>query len=182
MKFTSIVIVLLFVCSTAFAVDASGLSKAQQAEIQLQIEKMKTAKPIAEQAKEFASISSEIAKAVGATAKELGVEVNNFAATPVGKMTMYIIVWKFLGRELIGYISGTCFFIIMFPIWWIIFKRLVLIESIEWEDLPNGKKRKKRINYRTHWPDSRCFWSAICILWFISIIVLSATTFWGAIG
>ncbi len=178
MKFTSIIIVLLFVCSSAFAIDSRGLTKMQEAEIQIQIEKMKDQKPIAEQAKELASISHEIAKAIGSTAKELGVEVNNFAVTPVGKMTMYIIVWKMLGSELLHYIVGIGTFVVMLPIWWAVFKRMVLVESVEWTDSPNGKKRLKKINYRTNWPESRCFWSAACIIWFIGIWISSAVTFW----
>jgi len=49
----------------------------------------------------YAEIGKSIAVALGEAAKQLNVEVNTFSTTPVGKVTMYLIVYKLIGRDII---------------------------------------------------------------------------------
>lgn len=52
-------------------------------------------------AKEWAEVGSSIGKGLVATANEMGVAVNDFARTPVGKIAVALIVWKVAGGDII---------------------------------------------------------------------------------
>ena len=43
------------------------------------------------------NFGEQVGKMLGSVAKEVGVQVNVFAQTPVGKMTMALIVWNYIG-------------------------------------------------------------------------------------
>ncbi len=55
---------------------------------------------------EYVALGERIGKMMGGAAKELGVAVNAFVETPVGKWTMAMIVWKFMGNALIHVFGG----------------------------------------------------------------------------
>ena len=51
-------------------------------------------------------VGSNLGKGLGAAAKELGVAVNEFAVTPVGQLTTWLIVWHMIGAQLIHVFGG----------------------------------------------------------------------------
>lgn len=104
-------------------VDVTGLSAAQIAEIQAQVEAKKTETPVGqaratvEAANEWINIGEGIGAGVAAAARETGQVVNEFADTPVGKMTTFVILYKVIGKDIIGLIVGTILLIAFVSIW-----------------------------------------------------------------
>ena len=62
--------------------------------------------PSASTLSEWASSGAEIGKGLAAAAKELGIAVNDFVKTPVGQITMILIIWKVIGAELVHIFGG----------------------------------------------------------------------------
>ena len=54
----------------------------------------------------WVKIGSNIGQSLGGAAKELGIAVNDFAKTPVGQMTMVLIVWHILGGQIVHIFGG----------------------------------------------------------------------------
>ena len=79
-------------------------------------------------AKEWVEIGSGIGQGMAATAKEMGVAVNEFAATPVGKFTMIIIAWHFFGDAVteivVHFFGGGLFLSIAWIIAWMFLRRI----------------------------------------------------------
>ena len=118
MKICIVLLVLVF-SSVAFAehhmLKTNDLIEEQVAQLRLQAAQMKSERPIVEQAQEWANVADAIGNGVGKAAENLGVAANEFINTPVGKMTAFVIVYKFIGSELIRIvISGTIWIIIVF--------------------------------------------------------------------
>lgn len=102
------------------SVSSAGFSKltdSQKAEIISQIAKQAesnangTTASIAssvtpENAEKWANVGSRIGQALGGAAKEVGVQVNEFAKTPVGMLTMALIVWNYIGGVVIHFFGG----------------------------------------------------------------------------
>ena len=111
--------------------DTSGLTKEQVAKLQLNAEQMKSSKSV-DMAKEYVELGEMIGKALGSTAREMNVAVNDFAQTPVGKLSMVLIIWKVIGREGLHYLVGSLIMIIGLWMWVYYFRRLCFIQSIEY--------------------------------------------------
>jgi hypothetical protein len=88
------------------AVDLSALPQAQQDAIRQQIADANKASPVAQvqAVTDAASKWVEIGHAVGttlvSTARDLGVTANEFATTPVGKIIVAIVIWKYLAADI----------------------------------------------------------------------------------
>ncbi len=132
-KKLSVVVSMVFVLALFFVtpsnaiqitIDTDNLDKTTASTV---LEAQKQAKKIAEKAKTpsvdqmeaWANIGEKIGKAISATCRELGVEVNKFVKTPVGKIAMALIVWKVVGQEAWAIIGGTLsWFVISLMIMW----------------------------------------------------------------
>lgn len=112
---------LCFVSANVLAadIDTSGLSAEQKAQIALQVEQMKNSSlpPSAESAKEWADWGTNMGRAISSTAKELGVAVDEFSRTSVGKITMAVIVYKVIGKEVLRFVAGGVLFFFTIIIW-----------------------------------------------------------------
>lgn len=97
----------------------NNLSDAQRAEISRQVavtveENVKQAAPAAATAAladpkkldEWLTLGEHMGKMMGGAAKEVGVAVNDFVNTPVGQMTMVLVVWKYMGGTLVHVVGG----------------------------------------------------------------------------
>lgn len=98
-------------------IDTSNLTDAQKAELAMQAAKMaseankpaeliKSAVNAPDKVNEWVGIGSRIGQALGGAAKEIGVAVNDFAKSPVGQLTMALIVWKMMGGAIVHVIGG----------------------------------------------------------------------------
>ena len=96
-------------------VDTQGLTAEQKAELQLQVVKLKTgaqdpakvSENVRKEAEAWGDLGSNMGKAVVSAAKEVGVAANDFAQTPLGKVTVAVIVYKIIGQAALHLIFGT---------------------------------------------------------------------------
>jgi hypothetical protein len=106
---------------TQTAVEAAGWNKltpAQQADIQKQIALAAEAQSVPmldiKKVDDYVTLGEHIGKMMGGAAKEVGVAVNTFVETPVGKWTMAMIVWKFMGSAIMHIFGGITVLIVGF--------------------------------------------------------------------
>ena len=93
----------------AVEVDTTGLTNAQKATLVQQAEQFKkesTNMSSAEQVDQWVNVGERIGKMMGGAAKEVGIAVNEFVKTPVGKMTAAVIVWNYMGSMIVHVVSG----------------------------------------------------------------------------
>lgn len=102
---------LLFAVASTFAgaVDTSGLTPAQLKEIEFSVNRLKTENSgnpantsanIRKEVSAWAEIGTNVGQAMVAAAKELGVAATSFAETPLGKITVAIVVFNLIGSSL----------------------------------------------------------------------------------
>jgi hypothetical protein len=148
-------VVLFLFCSVAFAeISTNGLTDKQKAELALRAAEMKEATKqqdepkasVAEKAVSANNAALDIATkwgeagkglAIGlvAAAKELGIAVNDFANTPIGRITTAIIVWKMIGHSVLSIVLGFILLFIGLPTIWEVYQR-VITKSVEYENVP----------------------------------------------
>ena len=112
-----------FAGNTADAVNSAGFSKLSEAE-KAEVIKMVADKAATKEAgmipqlasedkvEKWVKIGSNIGQGLAGAAKEVGVAVNDFAKTPVGQMTMVLIVWHMIGGQLIHVFGGILIWIV----------------------------------------------------------------------
>ena len=112
-----------FAGNTADAVNSAGFSKLSEAE-KAEVIKMVADKAATKEAgmipqlasedkvEKWVKIGSNIGQGLAGAAKEVGVAVNDFAKTPVGQMTMVLIVWHMIGAQLIHVFGGILIWIV----------------------------------------------------------------------
>ncbi len=156
------VILLTLIMLPAYAqVDTNGLTPAQKAELTIKAEEMKksVAAPAAptvttpQAVAQWAEAGKSLAVGLGAGAKEIGVAVNEFSETRVGKITTYIIIWKLMGKEILGLVIGFSLIFIAIPVVWHVSKRIIT-ETVVYEDssfwgIPMRRKKSVTLNVRT---------------------------------
>lgn len=99
----------------------------------------------AQQVNEWVEIGQGIGSGLGAAARELGVVANEFAQTPVGMLTIGIIVWKVMGGDIVQLLVGTAWFIGATSIWFYFYRKLYVPAKISYEYHENGKLKLKTI-------------------------------------
>lgn len=99
------------------AVDAAGfgkLTESQKADVIKQVTlKAQEAKAVdnatVDKIDRWVQVGANLGKGLAATAKELGVAVNEFANTPIGKLATVLIVWHIMGSVIV-HIAGALVF------------------------------------------------------------------------
>jgi hypothetical protein len=141
---------ILLILSSIGQISTDGLTPAQKAELQLQAAKLaeengqdKSAQSQIKKAKEWAELGTQVGVALVATAKELGIAVEDFSHTSVGKITIGMICWKLVGKEIVRSFIGIGLLVIGIPLWCKYFNKLCLVQQIEYKD---GKMSK--ISYK----------------------------------
>lgn len=122
--------------------DTRNLSPTQTAELQMKyaelIEEGNSIENI-EKVKEWSELGQSVGVALVATAKELGIAVDDFSKTGIGRVTIAVIVWKIMGKEALRVIISTIYLIVGILFWNHYFRKLCVIKSVTYE---NGKKTK----------------------------------------
>ena len=75
---------------------------------------------------EYVVLGERIGKMMGGAAKEVGVAVNTFVETPVGKWTMVMVIWKFMGNALMHIFGGVVILIAGFTFLAVMLRRYPL--------------------------------------------------------
>lgn len=85
----------------------SEIAKMSDAEKSKALEKIRSGdSPSAARAREWIDIGNGLGAGLAATAEKLGVVANDFAKSPVGKLAMVLIIWNYMGDELLGIAVG----------------------------------------------------------------------------
>ncbi len=173
---------LVLFASSLFAVeklDTDGLSAEQKAKIQLQIEQMKRdedkTKTI-DVAKEYVQLGEMIGKAFGSCAKELNVQVNDFITTPAGMLTISIICWKTIGRDMVHFGFGFLVLVVGSWFWYICAYRPLKVASIEYgQGFWIFRSRKVTLKKDSEISDG---WAAATVIFILIIVVMSQIIMW----
>lgn len=148
-SFALVLMVMFGSVAHAVQLDMNGLSEAAQAELALNAAKLRKAAletpviPDVVEMEKYVSVGEQIGKALATTAKELGIEVNNFATTPVGMIAIFLIVWHFFGTMMVHLAFGAGWFMTMIPAWIYFFKRLAMNR----DETYNEKGRRVSVKY-----------------------------------
>ena len=96
-------------------IDAAGFNKLTD------VQKLAVIKSVAEQAAvaqapmseatidkidRWSQVGANLGKGLAATAKELGVAVNDFANTPIGKVATFLIIWHIMGSAIVHIVGA----------------------------------------------------------------------------
>lgn len=122
MKKILITLALALAATSAFAADTlktEGLTDKQKAEVALHIENLKNSETspanvsetVRKEASAWGELGSNMGKAMVGAAKELGVAANEFSQTNLGKITVGVVVYKLIGRDIVNFMVGMLTFI-----------------------------------------------------------------------
>ena len=185
-------IVLLFFSVSAFALDTrfplDGLTEKQKAEVLLRIESLKESAKQGEEQDvvdktldrmgKIATMGADIGKGLGAVAKELGIAVNDFSKTPVGMISMGLIVWKVAGGPIVHVVFGGVLWAVFTVLWIWMFRRYYYVTTInETFDKDTQKRLTRKTEIRKR--DGADLFSIFSILAaFNAVSLLIAFTGW----
>jgi hypothetical protein len=96
------------------SVDVTGLSAAQIAELKKSVIDAKLQKDeptnisaiVRQEAGAWGDMGANMGKAMVGAAKEMGVAANDFSQTSLGKVTVGIVVYKIIGRDILKIVVG----------------------------------------------------------------------------
>ena len=194
MKKKNIFIVLLIALSFNTILASNGLcerlivedlSEEQAAKLKLDAAKMK--KEVKSEAvvtpnkvNEWIDIGKNLGLALASVAKEVGVASDSFLESTTGKLTAIVILWKMMGKDLLGFISGTVFFICWFPLWIYLFRRMTIVRLVKVEYPKEGFRKIKHYEYyidnRTINPDKEEIYGTRIVMAMVFIILVAITS------
>jgi len=123
-KFFAVILMMVSISAwagnTTDAVHSAGfnkLSETEKAEIIKMVADKASQKDVMptmteDKVEKWVKIGSNIGQGLAGAAKEVGVAVNDFATTPVGQLTMLLIVWHMIGAQLIHVFGGILIWIV----------------------------------------------------------------------
>ena len=91
-----------------------------------------------------AKIGAAVASGMVTAAKEVGSTVNEFAQTPVGKMTALVVIWHYIGQDLAHMVFGFLWLITLTPIWIWMYRSRFFVKTVTYYETgkgPNGEKK-----------------------------------------
>jgi hypothetical protein len=163
--------------TAAKILEAKKYYEAQAEKEKVEKEKAKEPAVTADNVAKWAEVGKQLSAGVAETARGLSIEVNEFAKTPVGMATFFIIAWKFFGAKVWTVFAATMIWAIFGTIIWRSFsyfhrlqKRVVSVE--------NGKTTYEYVEYPWNKTKDAKLTSAVihvvvfCILSLVMIIAI----------
>lgn len=151
LKSVLVLFVLLVLSSAAWAqtpetvtIPKSSLTEQQKADLAAADLKAKT-----DQYGKWVGIGHEVGVAVNEGMSAVTTQANNFAQTPVGKWTMFVIIFKVIGNSAITYIGCFCLALIGIPVWLWSYRKYLpkkFLVKVNY-DATTGKKISEEYNY-----------------------------------
>jgi hypothetical protein len=131
-------------------VNTEGLSEQQVLELQQAAATARangsTPEATAAKVSQYVEIGKGVGQGLGTAAKELNIAVNDFAKSPVGQVTMALIIYKVVGAKLIGVLGSIIWFSIMLPLWTVYFTKTCYANKVEITyDPATGKRTGKKV-------------------------------------
>jgi len=185
------------VSATSTAIDTSGLTDAQIAEL-----KAHAAAVVAQTAKsgqvdtspekvtagvtlaatwgqQAAAAAEGFAKALGIAAKELNVTINDFLKSDAGKLTAVLIIWKVAGSAVIHFFYGILFMVVGLTMVRTLYTRLFTKEfkTVEYSNFGGFFKGTKLLRVSKPFSEVKTDgeWLAFWVMILLTLIVLIAT-------
>ena len=150
----------------------SDLSDTQKAEIKLkaaQVAEARTRVPVsANEVQEWVNVGKSIGVGFGAAAKEIGVGVDELMKSDTGKIAMFLIVWHYIGDQMLGVIGGTLWFLLFIPLWLKMFARY----GTDPIYVKNDKGDIIKTNYEIKSEDAVIYFSIVAIILFLVGFIL----------
>jgi hypothetical protein len=137
------------------SIDVSTLTPEQKASLMSQaaeLQKQSVQPPanisetVRNEASAWGELGANMGKAAVSAAKEIGVAANDFVQTPLGKITMAIVIFKVIGASVIKLVVGGSLLVFFLSIaLWLVVK--TKYSKVEYEYVPSffGKLEKKRV-------------------------------------
>lgn len=125
--------------SFASSLDVSALSQAQVDQLKTQVREMEkppsTSKVIRSEAAEWGELGANMGRAMISAAREVGVAANEFANTPLGKVTVALVVYKMVGKQILEVITGAFILLVgtSLSLWFLLSRRW---EEVKYEYRP----------------------------------------------
>ena len=125
-KYFIIVATVLCLISPAFAAQSQELSAATLAKLSSTEQKQilslisNSSKTDVNELTKYAELGTVIGKALAGSARELGVAVNDFAKTDVGYLATVLIVWHFLGEDILHFTIALFILLIGLTVLWVL--------------------------------------------------------------
>ena len=150
----------------------SDLSDTQKAEIKLKAAQAAEAQskvPVsANEVQEWVNVGKSIGVGFGAAAKEIGVGVDELMKSDTGKIAMFLIVWHYIGDQMLGVIGGVLWFLLFIPLWLRMFGRY----GTEPTYTKNDSGDIVATNYEIRSDESVVYFSIVAILIFLVGFIL----------
>ena len=73
-----------------------------------------TSEVVREEAAKWGELGTNMGRAAVGAAKEIGMAANEFVSTPLGKVTMGIVIYKVIGKDIIKFVMGLGILIFFF--------------------------------------------------------------------
>lgn len=73
-----------------------------------------TSEVVREEAAKWGELGTNMGRAAVGAAKEIGMAANEFVSTPLGKVTMGIVIYKVIGKDIIKFIMGFSILVFFF--------------------------------------------------------------------
>lgn len=123
-KYFMLLATVLCLISPAFASQPQELSAATLAKLssteQKQILSLMSNSSNVTELTKYAELGTVIGKALAGSAHELGVAVNDFAKTDVGYLATVLIVWHFLGEDILHFAIAIFILLIGLTVLWVL--------------------------------------------------------------
>lgn len=92
---------------------------------------------VREEASAWGEMGTNMGRALVAASREVGVAANEFAATPLGKLTVAIVAYKLIGQDILGALIGIPMLLVIlaFDIY-LLRSRTLFAERVEYTHVP----------------------------------------------
>ncbi|GBG14529.1 poly(A) polymerase I [Novimethylophilus kurashikiensis] len=124
--------------SASSAMEDAGwrqLSPSQRAEIMKQVADTAAQNspsleniPAAQRIDEWVTVGAHIGQVLNGAAKEVGMALNDFMATPAGKVALVLIVWKIAGGAMLHFVGGVLVWVIGAIVMYALYRRYATTE------------------------------------------------------
>lgn len=164
--------------TAATSVDTTQLTDSQKAALQKTVDEMKSPSNISavarEETEKWANLGGNMGRAAVGAAKEIGVAANEFVATPLGKVTMGVVIYKVIGRDIMKVVAGSFVLIFMFSLAFWLFNKKHYYGTVEYATVKTffGLRTKQVVTKGTvdaEW--SAAYMAAACVTVLIGLAV-----------
>ena len=170
----------LFLTTNAFALDTSGLSEKQKAELALKAAEMKEntpsiVPPTPAKVNEWVQVGENIGTAIVAVAGKVGVAGDKFMESNTGKIVIGLIVFKMMGGTIIHITIGMICLIIFLSLWTYFFKKVCVYKKITIEPVSGSifkKKTYEMVNPDQVESERIIFWLTFCAGCLVCIAIM----------